>query len=115
MYLAKILDPAARDHRVRYVIATVLRDRVVNEGAFNNCFEMGDADQVVYIILRRGLKNPRLRAALLGSHVVNLTQWLISRPAFAEAYYASEQSSPRAESDESPVGTRIRPRQRASH
>jgi hypothetical protein len=34
MYLQKVYDPAARMYRARYAIATILRDRVVNEGAF---------------------------------------------------------------------------------
>jgi len=90
MYLTKVYDPAARAYRVRYAIANILRDRVVNEGAFNCCFEMGDEDEVTCAILRRGLKNPKLRAALENSHLVNLTQWLARYPELAEAYYASK-------------------------
>ena len=88
MHLDKILDPAAREYRVRYAVATILRDRVVNEGAFKNCFEMEDGDEVVRIILRRGLKNLRLRAALQGSHLINLNEWLVHHPDFAEGFYA---------------------------
>ncbi len=91
MHLPKVLDPAARDYRVRYAIGTILRDRIANEGAFKNCFEMEDGDEVIFIILRRGLKNSKLRAALLNSHLVNLHQWLIGHPDFMEAYYAPEQ------------------------
>ncbi len=94
MRLPKVLDPTARDHRVRYAIATILRDRIANEGAFKNCFEMEDGEEVMFIILRRGLKNPKLRAALLGSHVVNLHQWLAGHPDLMEAYYAPEQPVP---------------------
>ena len=94
MYLTKIYDPAARAYRVRYAIANILRDRVVNEGAFHCCFEMGDENEVVSAILRRGLKNPKLRAALENSHLVNLTQWLGRYPELAEAYYASETQAP---------------------
>jgi len=93
MYLQKVFDPVARAYRVRYAIANILRDRLVNEGAFKNCLEMEDADEVIRAILRRGLNNPKLRAALKGSHVVDLNHWLSSRPEFAEAYYAPEQSS----------------------
>lgn len=89
MPLPKVLDPEARDYRVRYAIATILRDRIANEGAFKNCFEMEDGDEVVRIILRRGLKNSKLRAALHRSHLVDLNQWLISHPELWEAYYAS--------------------------
>jgi hypothetical protein len=90
MYLPKVYDSQARDYRVRYAIANILRDRVVNEGAFNTCFEMDDADQVICAILRRGLRNPKLRIALERSHLVNLAQWLAPRPEFWEAYHATE-------------------------
>jgi hypothetical protein len=52
---------------------------------------MEDGEEVILIILRRGLKNPKLRAALLSSHLVNLHQWLIGHPDLMEAYYAPEQ------------------------
>jgi hypothetical protein len=58
MYLPKVYDPGGYAYRVRYAIANMMRDRVVNEGAFNNCFEMEDGDEVICAILRRGLKNP---------------------------------------------------------
>jgi hypothetical protein len=92
MYLQKVFDPGARAYRVRYAVVNILRDRVVNEGAFKNCLEMEDADEVVRAILRRGLKNPKLRTALARTHIVNLNHWLSSYPEFAEAYYAPEQS-----------------------
>ncbi len=90
MYLPKVYDPGAHAYRVRYATANILRDRVVNEGAFNACFEMDDAEEVICAILRRGLKNPKLREALERSHLINLTQWLAPRPEFSEAYYATE-------------------------
>lgn len=89
MYLQKLYDPAACMYRVRYAIATILRDRFANEGAFKCCFEMGDEDKVIRAILRRGLKNPRLRSALETSHLVNITHWLPRFPDLAEAYYAT--------------------------
>jgi hypothetical protein len=92
MYLPKVYDPAARGYRVRYAIASILRDKVKNEGAFNTCFEMEDANEVICTILRRGLRNPRLRSALERSHLVNLAQWLASRPEFSEAFYNAELS-----------------------
>jgi len=96
MYLAKIYDPAARKHRIRYAIASILRDRVVNEGAFKICFEMEDEDAVIRTILRRGLRNFRLRTALERSHLINLTHWLARYPDLAEAYCAdSAQTSGR--------------------
>jgi hypothetical protein len=90
MYLRKIYDLSACAHRVRYAIANIFRDRIVNEGAFNSCFEMGDGDEVIRAILRRGLKNSRLRAALYRSHLVNLTHWLAPYPELAEAYNATD-------------------------
>ena len=90
MYLPKVYDPAAHAYRVRYAIANILRDRVANEGAFNTCFEMDDADEVITAILRRGLKNPMLRAALERSHLIDLTHWLASRPEYSEAYHAEQ-------------------------
>jgi len=93
MYLQKVFDSGARAYRVRYAVVNILRDRVVNEGAFKNCLEMEDADEVIRAILRRGLKNPKLRAALETTHIVDLNHWLSSYPEFAEAYYAPEQSS----------------------
>jgi hypothetical protein len=88
VYLRKVYDPAARTYRVRYAIANILRDRIVNEGAFNVCFEMDNEDDVVRAILQRGLKNAELRQALERSHLVNLNQWLRRHPDFAEAYYS---------------------------
>ncbi len=61
-----------------------------NEGAFNCCFEMGDEDEVKRIILRRGLRNRKLRSALERSHLVSLTHWLAHYPDLAEAYCADE-------------------------
>ena len=90
MYYQKLYDSEACEHRVRYAIATILRDRLANEGAFNCCFEMGDEDEVRRIILRRSLKNPKLRKALERSHLVDLTHWLLRYPDFAEAYSTSE-------------------------
>jgi hypothetical protein len=55
---------------------------------------MEDADQVIQIILRRGLKNQKLRTALHGSHLINLDQWLRPYPEFSEAYYFPEEVSP---------------------
>ncbi len=95
MYLPKVYDPSARAYRVRYAIATILRDRIANEGAFNACFEMDDAEEVVCTILRRGLKNAKLRTALQRSHLINFTQWLAPRPEFSEAYYATGLIRPR--------------------
>ena len=89
MYLARVYEPAARAHRVRYAIANILRDRVMNEGAFRVCFEMGDEGEVIRTILRRGLTNPKLRAALEQSHLINLTHWLARFPDLAEAYDTS--------------------------
>lgn len=91
--VAKIFDPAAREYRVRYVTRTILRDRIGNEAAFRNCLEMEDADEVIQIILRRGLRNQKLRAALHRSHLINLDQWLRGYPSLSEAYYFPEQAT----------------------
>ena len=107
MYLPNVLRPGARDHRVRYAIATILRDRIANEGAFQNCFEMEDAAEVIYTILRRGLKNPKLRVALQRSHLVNLNDWLLPYPELAEAYYFPEAA---ALPDQNPQSRRKRRR-----
>jgi len=94
MYRAKLHDPAARAYRIRYAITCILRDRLVNEGAFNVCFEMLDENEVIRAILSRSLKNSRLRTALERSHIVNLPIWLARFPDLAEAYYAIEEQPP---------------------
>ncbi|MGC2160730.1 MAG: hypothetical protein WA634_02365 [Silvibacterium sp.] len=93
MYLPKVYDTAAHTYRIRYAITSILRDRVVNEGAFACCFEMEDEDEVVLAILRRGLKNPTLLAALENSHIIDLNRWLVSHPEFAEPYHAKRTTS----------------------
>lgn len=98
MYQARVYDPAACAHRIRYAIANILRDRVVNEGAFNVCFEMGDEDFVVRTILLRGLRNPKLRAALERSHLIDITHWLARYPDLAEAYCAENSPASRRKS-----------------
>ena len=95
MYLPKVYERGALQHRIRYAIANILRDRVVNEGAFMVCFEMEDADEVKRAILLRGLKNPKLRRALEKSHLVDLTHWLIPYPDLREAYYSQQMSRAR--------------------
>lgn len=89
----KIFDPAAREHRVRYITRAILRDRIGNEAAFRNCLEMEDGAEVIQIVLRRGLKNKKLRAALQRSHLINLDQWLHGNPALSEAYYFPESAT----------------------
>jgi hypothetical protein len=86
MYRPKLYDPDARSYRIRYAIATVMCDRIANEGAFNVCFEMLDEEEVIRAILSRGLKNQRLHTALERSHIVDLTPWLLRFPDLAEAY-----------------------------
>lgn len=93
MYLKRLYDPSERRRRVRYAIASILRDRIVNEGAFNVCFEI-DEEEVIRAILRRGLTNSRLHAALRSSHLVNLAYWLRRFPEFAEAYYTMDVPAP---------------------
>jgi len=95
MYFSKVLDPSAHAYRVRYAIANILRDRAPHEGAFTNCFEMEDGEEVILDILRRGLKNPKLRSALQASHLVNLTYWLVRHPEYSEAYYNADEKGKR--------------------
>jgi hypothetical protein len=82
----RIYQLDAYEYRLRYAVRTILRDRIVNEGTFNNCFEMGDGDRIVLAILRRGLKNAKLRTALEGSHLVDLNAWLVRYPEFVVRY-----------------------------
>ncbi len=90
MYLPKIYEPEEFGYRLRYAIRTILRDRIVDEGLFNTCFEMGDGERIIVTILRRGLKNPRLRIALEGSHLINLNTWLSRYPEFAMKYQTDD-------------------------
>ena len=99
MYRTKLYDPAAHAYRIRYAIGCILRDRLVNEGAFNVCFEMLDEAEVIRAILSRGLKNRRLRTALERSHLVSLTCWLRRFPDLAEAYFAEVPSHPLRDQD----------------
>lgn len=99
MYLKQLYAPSERYRRLRYAIATILRDRIVNEGAFNVCFEM-DGDEIIRAILRRGLKNSKLRAALRGSHLINLTRWLDRFPDLAEAYFVLDAPTPNASKEQ---------------
>lgn len=89
MYLPKVYESGACSHRIRYAIDTIMRDRLVNEGAFRVCFEMGDEGLVIETILRRGLINPRLRDALERSHLIELNRWFQAYPDLAEAYLAT--------------------------
>ena len=87
-YLPKLYEPSAGRHRIRYAIASILRDRLVNEGAFRVCFEMEDENRVIRAILQQGLKNPELRVALEHSHLVDLTRWLQRFPDIEAAWDA---------------------------
>lgn len=104
MYLSKVYEAGATAHRIRYALATIMRDRIVNEGAFKVCFEMDGEDVVIRTILRRGLKNPRLQTALERSHLIDLTHWLARYPDMAEAYFAFDsaefQAAPRTRARE---------------
>jgi transcription initiation factor IIE alpha subunit len=73
---------------VRYAIANILRDRVMNEGAFAVYFEIDDQVEVVRAILRRALEDATLRSALERAHLVDLNQWLTQHTDLAEAYYS---------------------------
>jgi hypothetical protein len=86
MYLTRIYEPGQYEYRLRYVIASILRDRIANEGAFKTCFEMEDGQEIIVAILRRGLRDEKLRRALEGSHIVSLVDWLVCYPQFAMKY-----------------------------
>ena len=60
MYRAKLYDPEARPYRIRYAIASILRDRIANEGAFKVCFEMLDEEEVIRAILFRSFEEPKV-------------------------------------------------------
>jgi len=115
MYFSKVLDPSAHAYRVCYAITNILRDRAPHEGAFTNCFEMEDEEEVIQDILRRGLKNPKLRSALQASHLVNLSDWLVRHPEYSEAYYNADEKGKRMDQpsrgiqhDEQEAATRSR-------
>lgn len=58
-----VYDPAQRSYRVRFAIATILREGETSR-RFDTCFEMGDADQVAARVYKRALGNPRLMELL---------------------------------------------------
>lgn len=87
MYLPRLYEPDEFRYRLRYATTNIMRDRVADEGAFRTCFEMEDGEKIILTILRRGLKNPRLRAALEGSHLINIHEWLVHYPELASKYY----------------------------
>ena len=101
--LPKVLEPAAHAYRVQYAIRTILRDRLTNEGAFKNCFEMEDGDRVICAILRRSFRNPTLRAALTRSHLVNVGDWLLQHPELSERYYYPADTTKGAGSSRTPA------------
>lgn len=87
MYLPGLYEPGATAHRVRYALATLLRDRIVNEGAFNVCFQMEDRETVIRTILLRGLRSRKTRKALEGSHLIDINAWLMQHPDLLTAYW----------------------------
>lgn len=87
MYLPRLYEPGEFRSRLRYAITNIIRDRVVDEGAFRICFEMEDGEEIVLTILRRGLKSQKLRSALERSHLINIQEWLVRYPELASKYY----------------------------
>jgi len=96
MYMKHLYEAGATKRRIRYALANIVRDRVVDDGAFRVCFQMEDEDTVIRAILIRGLKNPRLRTALERSHLVDITHWLVRYPDLAEAYLGESRVAARA-------------------
>jgi hypothetical protein len=90
MYLPRIYALEEFDYRLRYAIRAILRDSIADEALFNNCFEMGDGERIIVAILRRGLKNPKLRIALERSHLINLNLWLARYPEVAMKYQTDD-------------------------
>lgn len=86
MHRHQLYEVSASDYRIRYAIRTILRDRAPDEGAFKVCFEMEDEELVIRTILRRGIRNRKMRTALERSHLIDLTHWLLRFPDLAEAY-----------------------------
>jgi len=61
-------------YRVKFASACLMRPpKGGMRHSFDNCFEMGDGDEVVRRILRNAKKNPRLAEALRRYRV--LEQW----------------------------------------
>lgn len=96
MHMKHLYEAGATSRRIRYALANILRDRVVDDGAFRVCFEMEDEDAVIRTILIRGLKNPRLRTALERSHLIDITHWLSRYPDLTEAYLEETHPTGRA-------------------
>jgi len=92
MYLSILYEPGATAYRIRYALATILRDRTANEGAFSVCFQMEDRDTVIRTILARGLRSPRTRMALERSHLIDINEWLMNYPDLLEAYWEEQRS-----------------------
>lgn len=94
MYLRSLYEPGATAHRVRYALTTICRDRTVNEGAFNLCFQMEDRDTVIRTILLRGLRSRNIRTALERSHLIDINSWLMQFPDLLEAYWEVDPGEP---------------------
>lgn len=84
-----LYDPKQRAYRIQYAQQCIMRGMQSSTRHFDTCFEMGDANEIATALLRRGLKNARLREAMYNSPIVGLDHWLNSlHPEFRDAYAA---------------------------
>lgn len=58
----KTLNPDNFKYRVNYAAQCFLKD--IKSRGFDNCFEMFDGDAVVVALIRRALKNDKLKQAI---------------------------------------------------
>lgn len=57
----------SRSERIDYAVRTITKGGPYTR-TFDTCFEMNDGDAVIHAILRRSLRNAKLRAALEKNH-----------------------------------------------
>jgi hypothetical protein len=94
-----VYDPAQQTYRVAFAATYIMRGygKTGIDRRFGTCFEMGDGDQVVRRLLKRALRNERLREAMHHSRNVNLSRWIAANPDLREQFdnldpkYAADQ------------------------
>jgi hypothetical protein len=59
----KVYNPAAFRYRVEYAARNLVKG-TTDSRQFDTCFEMNDGDAVTAAIVKRALKNPKLKTAL---------------------------------------------------
>lgn len=84
-----VYDPKQRAYRIQYAQQCIMRGMESTTRTFDTCFEMGDGHEVALALLRRGLKNEKLREAMYRSRIVGIDQWLnVAHPEFRDQYAA---------------------------